>query len=163
MQVNLSFLDSYSKKIQNKIRTLIEDNELEDYIKDQYPENHNIKTDKALFSYAQEIRKKHMKKARPAHKVVFDEGDDNVYNALGDNINEKILADNGHKVKNVIRISSLFKDAPAELFHMVVVHELAHLKEREHSKNFFRLCEHMDPDYEQHEFDLRLYLISKGF
>jgi len=163
MRINLSFLESYSEKVQNKIHEIIENNEIEAYLKEEYPDIHKINTDKALFAYAQEIRKKHMKKARPAHKVVFDESDDNVYNALGDNINELILADNGHKIKNVIRISSLFKDAPAELFHMVVVHELAHLKERDHSKNFYRLCEHMDDDYYQHEFDLRLFLISKGF
>ncbi len=163
MPIDLSFLETYSEKVQNKIRTIIEDGELEAYLKDLYPENHNIITDKALFAYAQEIRKKFMKKARPAHKVVFDEGDDTVYNALGDNINALILADNGHKIKNVILIASLYKSAPAELFHMVVVHELAHLKEREHSKNFYRLCQHMDDDYSQHEFDLKLFLISKGY
>ncbi len=163
MAIDLSFLESCSDKVQDKIRTIIEDDGLEAYLEDLYPENHSINTDKALFAYAQEIRKKYMKKAKPAHKVVFDESDDTVYNALGDNINDLILADNGHKIKNVIRIASLFKSAPAELFHMVVVHELAHLKEREHGKNFFRLCHYMDDDYDQHEFDLKLFLISKGF
>jgi predicted metal-dependent hydrolase len=41
---------------------------------------------------------------------------------------------------------------------MIVVHELAHLKEKEHNKAFYSLCEHMEPDYHQLEFDLRLYL-----
>jgi hypothetical protein len=41
---------------------------------------------------------------------------------------------------------------------MIVVHELAHMKEREHDKAFYQLCMHMEPDYHQHEFDLRLYL-----
>ena len=41
---------------------------------------------------------------------------------------------------------------------MIVVHELAHLKEREHDKAFYQLCTHMAPDYHQLEFDLRLYL-----
>ncbi len=104
-----------------------------------------------------------MKKAPPVHKVVFDDSNESVYNALGLNDNDLILFDNGHKIKNVMRIASLYKDAPADLFYMVVVHELAHLKEREHGKNFFRLCRHMDDDYSQHEFDLRLYLISQGF
>lgn len=163
MPLDLSFLETCSEKLQNKIRNIIDKGELDAYIKDLYPEIHNISTDKALFAYAQEIRKKYMRKAPPAHKVVFDDGDDNVYNGLGDNINELILTDNGHKIKNVIRISSLFKSAPLELFHMVLVHELAHLKERDHSKNFFRLCQHMDDDYEQHEFDLHLFLISRGY
>ena len=41
---------------------------------------------------------------------------------------------------------------------MIVVHELAHLKEPEHNKAFYQLCTHMAPDYHQLEFDLRLYL-----
>ncbi len=163
MAIGLAFLESCSDKVQNKIRSIIEDDGLEVYLKDLYPETHSISTDKALFVYAQDIRKKYMRKAKPAHKVIFDETDDNVYNALGDKNNDLILADNGHKIKNVIRIASLFKSAPAELFYMVVVHELAHLKERDHSKNFYRLCLHMDDDYDQHEFDLKLFLISKGF
>ena len=41
---------------------------------------------------------------------------------------------------------------------MIVVHELAHLKEQEHNKAFYQLCEHMLPGYRQLEFDTRLYL-----
>ena len=41
---------------------------------------------------------------------------------------------------------------------MIVVHELAHLREKDHNKGFYQLCEHMEPDYHQLEFDLRLYL-----
>jgi predicted metal-dependent hydrolase len=40
------------------------------------------------------------------------------------------------------------------------VHELAHLKEKEHNKAFYRLCEHMLPAYHQLEFEMRLYLIQ---
>ncbi|MHB1589998.1 MAG: YgjP-like metallopeptidase domain-containing protein [Sulfuricella sp.] len=41
---------------------------------------------------------------------------------------------------------------------MIAVHELAHLKEREHDKAFYQLCAHMEPEYHQNEFNLRLYL-----
>jgi predicted metal-dependent hydrolase len=41
---------------------------------------------------------------------------------------------------------------------MIVVHELAHLKEKQHDKAFYKLCCWMEPDYHQFEFDLRLYL-----
>jgi len=41
---------------------------------------------------------------------------------------------------------------------MIVVHELAHLRERDHSKAFYQLCQHMEPAYHQLEFDLRVYL-----
>ena len=57
-----------------------------------------------------------------------------------------------------IRVASLFKDTPAEFLRMIVVHELAHLKERAHDKAFYQLCTYMEPDYHQLEFDVRLYL-----
>ena len=41
---------------------------------------------------------------------------------------------------------------------MIVVHELAHFKESDHNKAFYKLCEHMLPGYHQVEFDLRVYL-----
>jgi UTP pyrophosphatase len=41
---------------------------------------------------------------------------------------------------------------------MIVVHELAHLKVKDHDKSFYRLCKHMEPQYAQYEFDLRVYL-----
>lgn len=41
---------------------------------------------------------------------------------------------------------------------MIVVHELAHLKEMDHNKAFYQLCEYMAPDYHRLELDLRLYL-----
>jgi hypothetical protein len=40
------------------------------------------------------------------------------------------------------------------------VHELAHLKEREHAKPFYALCCHMEPAYHQLEFDTRLWLTA---
>lgn len=44
------------------------------------------------------------------------------------------------------------------LLRMIVVHELAHLKEKEHNKAFYQLCCHMEPHYHQLEFDTRLWL-----
>ena len=45
-----------------------------------------------------------------------------------------------------------------ELVSHIVVHELAHLKEKNHDKAFYQLCQHMEPDYLQLEFDFRLHL-----
>ena len=60
------------------------------------------------------------------------------------------------------RVRALFADpgrvAPADFLRMIVVHELAHLREREHDKAFYQLCQHMEPRYHQLEFDLRVYL-----
>ena len=60
------------------------------------------------------------------------------------------------KAKREIRIASVFKDAPADFLRMIVVHELAHLRERAHDKAFYALCRHMAPDYHALEFDTRM-------
>lgn len=41
---------------------------------------------------------------------------------------------------------------------MIAVHELAHLKNRDHDKAFYQLCTRMEPHYHLYEFHLRLYL-----
>ena len=61
--------------------------------------------------------------------------------------------------KREVRVAALFKQAPAAMLEMIVVHELAHLKERDHDKAFYALCEHMLSGYHQIEFDTRLYLV----
>ncbi|WP_238593881.1 YgjP-like metallopeptidase domain-containing protein [Endozoicomonas atrinae] len=72
-----------------------------------------------------------------------------------------ISRNHGGKLKsnNEIRISSVFKDAPEPLLRMLVVHELAHLREKEHNKSFYQLCCHMEPGYHQLELDARLFMI----
>jgi UTP pyrophosphatase len=52
----------------------------------------------------------------------------------------------------------MFKDAPPEFLRMITVHELAHLRLRDHDRAFYQLCEHMEPNYHQLEFDVRVYL-----
>ena len=62
------------------------------------------------------------------------------------------------KAKREIRVASLFKEVPVEFLKMIVVHELAHIREKAHDKAFYKLCTHMEPHYHQYEFDLRVYL-----
>jgi len=47
---------------------------------------------------------------------------------------------------------------PEDFLRMIVVHELAHLKEPDHGKAFYHLCCHLERDYHQIEFDVRVYL-----
>ena len=65
------------------------------------------------------------------------------------------------KSQNEISIASLFKELPLEFLRMVVVHELAHLRHKDHDKAFYRLCEHMEPEYMRYELDLRLLLYAR--
>jgi predicted metal-dependent hydrolase len=62
------------------------------------------------------------------------------------------------KAKREIRIAALFRQAPAAFPAHDRRARAAHLKEREHDKAFYALCTHMEPDYHQLEFDVRLWL-----
>ena len=42
------------------------------------------------------------------------------------------------KAKAEIQIAALFRDAPAPFLRMIVVHELAHLREKAHNKAFYQ-------------------------
>jgi predicted metal-dependent hydrolase len=42
------------------------------------------------------------------------------------------------KAKAEIRVATVFRDAPEAFLRMIVVHELAHLKEKEHDKAFYQ-------------------------
>ena len=72
------------------------------------------------------------------------------------------IDDKTGEAKAEIRIASLFKQQAPEFLEMVAVHELAHLREREHNKAFYQLCRHMLPDYDQIEFDLRLLMLQQA-
>ena len=41
---------------------------------------------------------------------------------------------------------------------IVALPELAHIKEKDHDKDFYKLCTYVEPQYHQYEFDLRVYL-----
>ena len=82
-------------------------------------------------------------------------------NALGTHTAVSRVQGNQLKAKREIRVASLFKEAPAPFLKMIVVHELAHLKQREHDKAFYALCTHMEPAYHRLEFDTRLWLTAR--
>ena len=158
--MNRELLRGYPEHIIDQVEELYRNGKLKTYLGSKYREKHNIRSDKALFDYIQDLKKSYMKKAPPVHKVLYDDRIETAYNALG--LHSFVSRIQGRKLraKSEIRISSVFRDAPADFLEMIAVHELAHLKEKEHGKDFYRLCTHMLSDYAQLEFDFRLYLIS---
>jgi predicted metal-dependent hydrolase len=91
-------------------------------------------------------------------KVAFDNKIQVVKHALGLHTSISRVQGSKLKAKHEIRIATLFRDAPPEFLRMIAVHELAHLKEKQHDKPFYKLCCWMEPHYHQYELDLRLYL-----
>lgn len=154
----MRFLGGYPPGVLEQVRALIAAGGLGDNIVRRYPDRHTVQTDRALYDYTSDIKQEYLRSAPPLHKVGYDARLDTAQHALGLHTAISRVQGGKLKAKKEIRVASLFKDAPADFLRMIVVHELAHLKERDHDKAFYRLCEHMEPRYHQLEFDTRLFL-----
>lgn len=155
---DLRYLQAYPPQLQEQVRQMIASDRLGEYLRQRYPARHQVQNDKALYAYAQELKQSYLRSAPNLDKVLFDNRLDLTHRALGLNTAVSRVQGGKLKAKKEIRIAALFKDAAPEFLRMIVVHELAHLRERDHSKAFYQLCQHMEPDYHQLEFDLRVYL-----
>ena len=133
-------------------------NQLGNWLRSRYPNVHSINNDKGLRDYAMDIKNHYMKKTQPLSKVVYDNKIHIVNHALGLHSYVSRVQGGKLKSKNELRVSDLFKHTPEPFLNMIVVHELAHLKEKDHNKAFYKLCNHMLPDYHQLEFEVRVYL-----
>jgi predicted metal-dependent hydrolase len=158
MTTSLKYLSHYSADIQQQVIKLIKEDSLKAYLLAQFPIQHEITTDKALRQYANDLKQQFIKKSAPLSQVKYDDKIHIVNNALGLHTYVSRVQGNKLKSKNELRIGSVFKKAPEALLKMIVVHELAHLKEKEHNKAFYKLCQHMLPSYHQLELMTRIYL-----
>lgn len=154
----LKYLTGYPEPLLQQVRQLIAQDRLGQWLERRYPDAHEIKTDKALYAYTQELKNRYLRSSAPLSKVVYENRLNLVQNALGLHTAIARVQGNRLKSKAEIQIAALFREAPAPFLRMIVVHELAHLREKAHNKAFYQLCQHMEPDYHQLEFDLRLYL-----
>lgn len=155
---DLRFLGGYPTSTLDQVRDLIAQGKLGDYLARRYPERHAVRNDGALYDHAMALKQRYLRNAPLLAKVVYDNRLQIDQRALGTLTAVSRVQGGQLKAKREIRVAALFKDAPAEMLQMIVVHELAHLKVRDHDKAFYALCEHMLADYHQIEFDTRLYL-----
>lgn len=156
----LKYLAGYPPELLAQVAELIEQGRLRESVNRRYAEPHDVRTDRALYDYVAVLKSQFMRNAEPLSKVVYDNTLHVIQQALGTHSAVSRVQGTKLKAKREIRIASLFKEAPAPFLKMIVVHELAHLKEREHSKAFYALCTHMEPAYHQLEFDVRLWLTA---
>ena len=156
--MTLKYLDHYNQPLKEQVISLIKKETLPSFILNKYPLTHSYKTDKSLYEYTLDIKNSYLKKSVPLSKVIYDGKIHVINNALGMHTFASRVQGNKLKSKNEIRVASMFKNTPEPFLRMIIVHELAHLKEKEHNKAFYKLCEHMEPHYHQLEFDTRLYL-----
>ena len=154
----LKYLSAYSEQMQQQVQQLIAQDRLGEVLKKRYPSAHDIRTDKALYQYVQDLKTEHLRNAAPIDKVAFDSKIHVINHALGLHTSISRVQGGKLKAKHEIRVATMFKEVPLEFLRMIAVHELAHVKEKQHDKAFYKLCTYMEPNYHQYEFDLRLYL-----
>lgn len=154
----LRYLANYPESIQDQVQQLLAENKLGNFLLKKYPKPHDIKNNKALYGYVIDVKNQYMRQSNPLSKVLYDDKLDVLHQALG--LHTFVSRKQGSKLKakNELRVGSVFKVAPLEFLTMIVVHELAHLKEKEHNKAFYKLCTYMEPNYHQLEFEMRVYL-----
>ena len=152
------YLAGYPAHLVEPVRQAIAGNRLGDILLKKYPQAHEVRTDKALYDYVLAIKAAHLRNAPQPSKVAFDGKLQTLRQALGTHTKIARVQGGKLKTKREIHVASIFRDMPPEFLRMIVAHEISHLKEPEHDKAFYALCCHMQADYHQREFDLRLYL-----
>jgi predicted metal-dependent hydrolase len=154
----LKYLAGYPDNLRAQVQQLLDQGRLGEVLLTKYPQGHVVRTDKALYDYVMALKSDFLRSSEPLSKVAFDSKLHVIAHALGTHTTVSRVQGNKLKAKREIRVATLFKDVPVEFLRMITVHELAHIKEKAHDKAFYQLCTHMESQYHQYEFDLRVYL-----
>lgn len=154
----VQYLVGYPETVREQATALHRDGKLLPMLQRRYPEAHDISDNARLYRYVQDMKKAHMQRSPPLGKVRYCEKISTVHKALGLHTYAVRVQGNKLKRKNELRVGSVFKTLPADFLFMIVAHELAHLRHKDHDRAFYRLCTHIDPQYHRHELDLRLWL-----
>lgn len=157
-RIKLKYLAGYPSELVEQVCRLIQQDRLAAILLQKYPATHGVRTDKALYDYVLEIKNTYLHNVGQVSKVMFDSRLQVIQHALGTHTSISRVQGSRLQAKREIRIASLFRDMPAEFLRMIVVHEVAHMKERAHDKAFYQLCRYMEPNYHQIELDLRICL-----
>ena len=134
------YLSAYSDQTLAQVTQLIEQNKLAEVLRKRYPKGvHEIRTDKGLYDYVQELKTEFLRNAEPINKVAFDSKIHVIQHALGLHTAISRVQGSKLKAKHEIRVATMFKEVPLEFLRMIAVHELAHVKEKQHDKAFYKL------------------------
>lgn len=155
---DLPYLTGYPEALREKVRELLVSGELERRLAARYPGSSSVQTDAQLRDYVMDLKNTFLKRSTPLSKICFDDKIGTLNGALGLHSYVSRVQGAKTKAKNELRVATIFKTLPEPFLRMVVVHELSHLREKDHNKAFYQLCCHIEPDYHQLELDLRLSL-----
>ena len=125
-ELHLPYLQGYPPELLVQVREMIKAGRLAQTLAHRHREAHDVRCERALYDYVNELKSSHMKSAPPLAKVAYDPKLHIVRNALGTHSTVSRVQGGRLKAKREIRIAALFKEAPADFLRMIVVHELAH-------------------------------------
>lgn len=157
----IDYLGGYPASFREKAEALKASGTLLKRLEDRYGTPHTIQNNAALYTYTQDLKRTYLKSSPPLGKVRYNDKISTLHRAFGLHTYAVRVQGSKLKAKNELRVASLFKDLSEEFLRMVVVHELAHLRHKDHDKAFYRLCVHMEPEYHRYETDLRLLLFAR--
>ncbi|WP_440053474.1 M48 metallopeptidase family protein [Pseudoalteromonas sp. T1lg65] len=153
------YFSQYSAQVQQQVEQLIKAKKLAEYFFKKYPKPHLIRNEKQLYQYVETLRQRYLKNAAKVTLAKYEKRKNLVLNALGTHTFKTTKHGKKLKTSHQIHISDELKTAPEAMLHVLVVHELAHFKEKDHNKAFYQLCTHMEPHYHQLELELRLFMV----
>ena len=157
----MKYLAGYPPDVLARVQELLAQDQLAAFLQRRYEGGHDIRSDRALYDYVMGLKSEFMRSSEPLSKAVYDGKLHVIHNALGTHTTVSRVQGHKLKAKREIRVAAMFRELPLPFLRMIVAHELAHVKEKDHDKAFYQLCTRMEPDYHQVEFDLRLYLTHR--
>ncbi len=152
------YIAHYPQQLRDQVEDMLESGRLGEVLAKRYPERHEIQSNQALYTFTMARKRALLRSSPPLSKVRYCDKISTLNRALGLHSYATRVQGSKLKTKHELRVASVFKQGPLAFVEMLVIHELAHLREREHNKAFYRLCVHMLPDYHQIELDMRLWL-----
>lgn len=154
-----SYLAGYPPNLIEQVLLRIHDGSLGLVLLKRYPKAHGVRNDQALQDYVLEVKNKYLRSSLPLAQISYDNHIHVIHNALGTHASRFRVQGSRLKAKREIRIASIISRYAGGVLEMIVTHELAlHVKVRDHDKAFYQLCCHIEPAYNQYEFDFRAYL-----
>ncbi|OGT21261.1 MAG: metal-dependent hydrolase, partial [Gallionellales bacterium RIFOXYB12_FULL_54_9] len=112
------YLAAYPVALVAQARALIEQNRLAEHLLLKYPAAHQVRNDRALYGYVQEIKEQYLRNTGVLSHVAFDSTLHVMKNALGMHTRVARVQGVRLKVKSEIRVAEVFKEMPAGFLRM---------------------------------------------
>ena len=116
----LKYLNAYPDHLKQQVTQLLKDEKLGAILLGKYPQQHEVRTDRALYTFAIDLKNDYLRKSAPISKVIYDDKISVTRDALGLHTQISRVQGNKLKSKNEIRIDSIFKRGPEAFLRMIV-------------------------------------------